>query len=46
MFGLRYAFGIFCLLILSASVAFSQSANYPDKPVTIISDSQPVRRPT
>ncbi|MGA9010709.1 MAG: tripartite tricarboxylate transporter substrate binding protein [Xanthobacteraceae bacterium] len=39
MFGLRYAFGIFCLLILSASAAFSQSANYPDKPVTIISDS-------
>jgi tripartite-type tricarboxylate transporter receptor subunit TctC len=39
MFGLRYAFSIFCLLILSASVAFSQGANYPDKPVTIISDS-------
>ena len=39
MFGLRYAFGIFCLLILSASAAFSQSANYPDKPVTIISNS-------
>ena len=39
MFGLRYAFGIFCLLILSASTAFSQSANYPDKPVTIISNS-------
>jgi len=39
MFGLRHAFGIFCLLILSASTAFSQSAKYPDKPVTIISDS-------
>src|ERR1700756_1552517 len=39
MFGLRYAFSIFCLLILSASAAFSQSANFPDKPVTIISDS-------
>jgi tripartite-type tricarboxylate transporter receptor subunit TctC len=39
MFGLRYAFGIFCLLILSAPAAFSQGANYPDKPVTIISDS-------
>src|SRR6202046_66097 len=39
MFGLRYAFSIFCMLILSASAAFSQGANYPDKPVTIISDS-------
>jgi hypothetical protein len=39
MFGLRYAFSIFCLLILPASAAFSQSANYPDRPVTIISDS-------
>jgi tripartite-type tricarboxylate transporter receptor subunit TctC len=39
MFGLRHAFGIFCLLILSASSAFSQNATYPDKPVTIISDS-------
>ena len=39
MFGLRYAFSIFCLLVLSASAAFSQGANYPDKPVTIISDS-------
>jgi len=39
MFGLRYAFGTFCLLILSASGAFSQGGNYPDKPVTIISDS-------
>jgi tripartite-type tricarboxylate transporter receptor subunit TctC len=39
MFGLRYAFSIFCVLILSASAAFSQSANFPDKPVTIISDS-------
>jgi tripartite-type tricarboxylate transporter receptor subunit TctC len=39
MFGLRYAFSIFCLLILPASAAFSQGAGYPDKPVTIISDS-------
>jgi tripartite-type tricarboxylate transporter receptor subunit TctC len=39
MRGLRYAFGIFCLLTLSAPAAFSQGANYPDKPVTIISDS-------
>src|SRR5215472_15404810 len=39
MFGLRYAFSILCLLILSAPAAFSQSASYPDKPVTIISDS-------
>ena len=39
MFGFRYAFSTLCLLILSASGAFSQSANYPDKPVTIISDS-------
>src|ERR1700761_6104690 len=39
MFGLRSAFSIFCFLLLSVSAAFSQSANYPDKPVTIISDS-------
>jgi tripartite-type tricarboxylate transporter receptor subunit TctC len=39
MTGLRYGFSIICLLILSASAAFSQAANYPDKTVTIISDS-------
>ncbi|HEX4407691.1 MAG TPA: tripartite tricarboxylate transporter substrate binding protein [Xanthobacteraceae bacterium] len=39
MFALRYVLGIICLLILSATNAFSQSSNYPDKPVTIISDS-------
>lgn len=39
MAGLRYAFSIICLLVLPTSTAFSQALNYPDKPVTIISDS-------
>jgi tripartite-type tricarboxylate transporter receptor subunit TctC len=39
MTGLRYWVSIICLLMLPPSTAFSQAANYPDKPVTIISDS-------
>lgn len=39
MIGLRYWVGIICLLMLPTSTVFSQTANYPDKPVTIISDS-------
>ncbi len=39
MTGLRYLVSIICLLMLPASTAFSQAGNYPDKPVTIISDS-------
>jgi tripartite-type tricarboxylate transporter receptor subunit TctC len=39
MTGLRYLFSIICLLTLPVSTAFSQTANYPEKPVTIISDS-------
>jgi tripartite-type tricarboxylate transporter receptor subunit TctC len=39
MNGLRWLVSIICLLMLPASTAFSQGANYPDKPVTIVSDS-------
>src|SRR5262249_54076295 len=39
MTALRYGLSIVCLLMLSVSAAFSQGAAYPDKTVTIISDS-------
>jgi tripartite-type tricarboxylate transporter receptor subunit TctC len=39
MTGLRYLVSIICLLTLPVSTAFSQTGNYPDKAVTIISDS-------
>src|ERR1700742_2780991 len=39
MAGLRYWAGIICLLVMPVSTAFSQGGNFPDKPVTIISDS-------
>jgi tripartite-type tricarboxylate transporter receptor subunit TctC len=39
MTGLRYWVSIICLLMLPVPTAFSQSENYPNKPVTIISDS-------
>jgi tripartite-type tricarboxylate transporter receptor subunit TctC len=40
MNGRRYWFSIVCVLILpAASAAYAQAGNYPDKPVTIISDS-------
>jgi tripartite-type tricarboxylate transporter receptor subunit TctC len=38
MNSLRHWFGIFCL-IASTSMVCAQTGNYPDKPVTIISDS-------
>jgi tripartite-type tricarboxylate transporter receptor subunit TctC len=38
MTALRHWFGIFCLLA-STSVVHAQAANYPDRPVSIISDS-------
>jgi tripartite-type tricarboxylate transporter receptor subunit TctC len=38
MTSLRYAFGIVCFLVVSIATAFCQS-NYPDRPVTLISDS-------
>jgi tripartite-type tricarboxylate transporter receptor subunit TctC len=39
MTALRVLIGAILLLALHTSTAFSQVANYPDKPVTIISDS-------
>jgi tripartite-type tricarboxylate transporter receptor subunit TctC len=39
MTGLRYLISIICLLMLPVTTAFSQTGNYPDKPVTIVSDS-------
>jgi tripartite-type tricarboxylate transporter receptor subunit TctC len=39
MTGLRYWVSIICLLMLPPSTAFSQAANSPATPVTIISDS-------
>jgi tripartite-type tricarboxylate transporter receptor subunit TctC len=39
MTGLRYLVSIICLLMLPVTTAFSQTGNYPDKLVTIVSDS-------
>jgi tripartite-type tricarboxylate transporter receptor subunit TctC len=43
----RYLFGIIAcgLMLPAASAAYAQAGNYPDKPVTVISDSAPGATP-